>query len=166
MRKHRAAFTVSKSALENEWQRQTTAAAIASAKQLIGEVIPSAVPVGRLSDHEWGHIVAAILFGWIETRARQATAEGEDIERAMRTTSLQPDPWDSGAVVTILPELAEACSDLDWSLPVGEWPQQAMVEFLLTAMKLVKPSMDARDLSERGITQEATHSELNDEIPF
>ena len=37
--------------------------------------IPPGTPIGRLGDVEWGWIVAAILFGWIATRAEQATAE-------------------------------------------------------------------------------------------
>ena len=35
---------------------------------------------------EWGWIVAAILFGWISTRAEQATTENIDTERS--------DPYD------------------------------------------------------------------------
>jgi len=37
-----------------------------------GAVSPN-TPIGRLSDVEMGWLVAAILFGWISTRAEQAT---------------------------------------------------------------------------------------------
>jgi hypothetical protein len=51
--KSRIAFAISPVAIENEWQRQTTAAAIAGARQVIGEAIPPGTPIGRLSDTEW-----------------------------------------------------------------------------------------------------------------
>jgi hypothetical protein len=107
-----------------------------------------------------------VIFGFVEMRAQQASAEGGDIERAMRVTCLAPDPWDAGPIIAILPQLAEACGDFDWSLPVGEWPQQAMAKFLIEAMKLIKPAIDARDLSERGITQRTAQKELDDDILF
>ena len=114
--------------------------------------------VCRRSDHLW--------FGWIQTRAQQASAEGHDIEQTIRATSIDPDPWDAGPIIAILPELAEACGDLDWSLPIGKWPKEVMAKFLIEAMKLIKPVIDARDLSARGITQKAKKAEWDDDIPF
>ena len=108
------------------------------------------------SDIEWGWLVAAILFGWISTRAEQATAEQLDTERTIRMTALDPEPWDAGAVATILPELADACPDIDWSQPLGAWPRETMVEFLLVAMRLIRKAMIARDLSESGITRKSS----------
>ena len=139
------------SALEDEWQRRATAAAIAAARGVVkvDGPIPPGTPIGRLGDIEWGWIVAAILFGWISTRAEQATAESIDTEHAIRMTGLDPEPWDAGAVAAILPELAET-PDIDWSKPLGEWPRETMIEFLLTAMRLIRKAMIARDLSERG----------------
>jgi hypothetical protein len=63
---------VSPSAIEDAWQRQATAAAIAAARKVVrvDGVIPPGTPIGRLGDVEWGWLVAAILFGWISTRAR------------------------------------------------------------------------------------------------
>ena len=97
------------SAIEDVWQRRATAAAIEAARKVVkvDGVIPPGTPIGRLGDVEWGWIVAAILFGWISTRAEQATAENIDTELAIRMTGLDPEPWDAGAVATILPELAE-----------------------------------------------------------
>jgi hypothetical protein len=120
MRKRRTIGRVSPSALEDEWQRQATAAAIAAARGVIriDGAIPPNTPVGRLGDVEWGWITAAILFGWIQTRARQAVAENLDTERTVRMTALDPDPWDAGAAMAILPELAAACSHIDWSKPL------------------------------------------------
>jgi hypothetical protein len=145
------------SALEDVWQRRATAAAIEAARKVVkvDGVIPPGTPIGRLGDVEWGWIVAAILFGWISTRAEQATVEQIDTELAIRMTALDPEPWDAGAVMTILPELAEM-PDVDWAKPVGEWPRETVTQFLLTAMRLIRKAMTARDISERGITRNSS----------
>ena len=39
-------------------------------------------PIGRLSDIEWGWLVAAIIFAWIKVRSEQATAEGRNFDDA------------------------------------------------------------------------------------
>jgi hypothetical protein len=166
MKRSRIAFVPSSSAIENQWLRQATAAAIAAAREVVGGTIPPATPIGRLGDREWGYVAAAIIFGWIQTRAQQASAEGHDIEQRIRATNIDPDPWDSGPIIAILPELAEACGDLDWSLPIGKWPKEIMAKFLIQAMKLIKPAIDARVLSARGVTQKATLKEIADDIPF
>ena len=59
-------------------------------------------------------------------------------------------------MATILPELAAACPDIDWTQPLGAWPRETMVEFLLVAMQLIRKAMIARDISERGITQKSS----------
>ena len=64
-------------------------------------------PVGRLSDPQWGWIVTAAIFGWIQTRCEQAIAEGLDQEAAVRITGLSPSPCDVAVVRSILPALAE-----------------------------------------------------------
>ena len=175
---------VSPAAIEDIWQRRATAAAIAGARAVVedGGPIPPGTPVGRLSDIQWGWIVVAILFAWISMRAEQATAEQLDTERTIRMTELDPQPWDAGAVATILPDLAAACADIDWTQPLCAWPRETMVEFLLVALRLARKAMIARDISERGITQKSsadtiarqanaaageplmTPDELNDEI--
>ena len=181
-RNPRVVSTVSLSALEDEWQRQSTAAAIAAARGVIqmGGPIPPGTPVGRLSDTEWGWIVCAI--GWIETRARQATAEGLDTERTIRMTGLDLDPWDAGAVASILPDLGNY--EIDWSLALGQWSRETMVDFLTKALSLVRKAVIARDFSDKGVTRKSSASaiarganaaaggplmtpdELNDEIGF
>ena len=72
-----------------------------------GGAIPPATSIGRLTDIELGWLVAAGLFAWINTRAEQATAEGWDTEQTLRTTALDPEPWDAGAVAYVLPEIAK-----------------------------------------------------------
>jgi hypothetical protein len=184
MKKPRAIGEVSLSALEDAWQRQATADAIAAARGVVqmDGPIPPGTPIGRLSDTEWGWIVAAILFAWISARAQQAAAENLDTERTIRLTAFDPQPWAAGAVAAILPELADACSELDWGKPLTQWPRESVIEFLLEAMPLIRKAMIARDLSERGITRKSsadmiarqanaaaggplmTSDELNDEI--
>lgn len=149
---------VSLTALEDEWQRQATSAAITGARGVVqmDGPIPPGTPIGRLSDVEWGWIVCAILFGWIAARARQATAEQLDAERTIRMTTLDPQPWDAGAVLAILPELADACPGIDWSAPLSAWSRETMAAFLLKAMPLIRKAMIARDLSEKGITRKSS----------
>jgi hypothetical protein len=152
--------TVSLSALEDQWQRDATAAAIAGARGVVqmDGPIPPGTPIGRLSETEWGWIVAAILFAWIGKRAEQAAADQLDTERLIRMTALDPQPWDAGAVAAILPDLADACSELDWSKPLAGWSREDITEFLLKAMPLIRRATIARDMSESGITRQSSAS--------
>jgi hypothetical protein len=158
VRKTRTVGQISLSALEDQWQRDATAAAIAAARgvvQLDGP-IPPGTPVGRLSDMEWGWVLAAMLFAWISKRAEQAVAEEIDTEHCIRMTGLDPEAWDVGCVAAILPELADACAEIvDWSKPLAVWPRETIIEFLLKAMPLIRKAMIARDLSDKGITRKS-----------
>jgi hypothetical protein len=149
--------TVSPSAIEDAWQRQATAAAVAAARGVVqmDGPIPPGTSIGRLSDSEWGWIISGILFAWISKRAEQAASEQLDTEQCIRMTALDPQPWDSGAVAAILPDLADACSGLDWSKPLTAWPKDDVIEFLLKAMALVRKAMIARNLSDKGITRQS-----------
>jgi hypothetical protein len=184
MKKPRAIGQVSLSAIEDAWQRQATAVAIKAARGVVkvDGPIPPGTPIGRLSDIEWGWIVAAILFGWISTRAEQATAQEIDTEQALRLTGLDPNPWDAGAVAVILPELADV-PGLDWARPLNDWSREDITLFLVVALRLVRKALIARDLG-GGITRKSsantiarqanaaaggplkTPDELNDEIGF
>jgi hypothetical protein len=157
-RKIRTIGQVSLSAIESQWQRDATAAALAAARGVItiDGPIPPGTPVGRLSDIEWGWILASMLFAWISKRAQQAAAEQLDTEQLIRLTGLDPSPWDTGAIAAILPELADACAEVvDWSKPLAEWPRETIIEFLLKAMPLIRKAMIARDLSAKGITRKS-----------
>ena len=92
----------------------------------------------RLSDTEIGWLVVAGLFGWIKIRAEQATAEGWDVEETLRQTSLNPQPWDAGAIEQMLPEVG-ALPGIDWTKPVSGWSKDQMVHFLLQADKIPFP---------------------------
>jgi hypothetical protein len=160
MRKTRTVGQISPSALEDEWQRRATAAAIEAARGVVklDGPIPPLTPIGRLSDIEWGWVLAAMLFAWISKRAEQAAAEQLDTEQTIRLTGMDPEAWHAGAVVAILPELADACSTIDWTQPLTAWPRDTMVEFLLTAMRLIRKAMIARDLSDKGLTRQSSAS--------
>src|SRR5262245_13629841 len=151
---------ISISAIEDVWQRDATATAIAGARGVIqiGGPIPPGTPIGKLSDVEWGWLIAAILFAWISMRAKQATSEEIDTERTIRLIALAPQPWDAGPVATILPDLANECADIDWSTPLTEWSKDTMIEFLLKAMRLIRKAMIARDQSDKGVTRKSSAS--------
>jgi hypothetical protein len=148
---------------ENERQDRATAAAIAAARRLVraDNPIRTATPIGRLSEVEWGWIVAAVIFAWIAKRAEQATVEGVDSERAIRMTDYDPDPWDVGAVATILPQLADT-PGVDWTTPLADWPRDTMVVFLTTALALVRKATIARDFGGGTVTRGS--AELNDTV--
>ena len=160
MRTTRTVGMVSETALEDEWLRRATAAAIEAARGVItlGGPIPPATPVGRLNDTELGWVLAAMLFAWISKRAEQAACEQLDTEQCIRLTGLDPEPWDAGAVAAILPELAS--TSFDWSQPITAWPKDVMIEFLLTAMRLIRKARIARDLSDKGVSRQAGASTI------
>jgi hypothetical protein len=132
---------------EDDWQRRATAAAVAAARNIVlgdGTAVNMNAPVGRLSDTEWGWIVGAVIFAWIATRAEQATAEGLDTERAIRVTGFaRGEPWDAGAAA------------VDWSKPLADWSRDAMIDFLLRALTLIRSGEIARDVGGGTITQKA-----------
>ena len=162
MKKMRAVGEVLPSAIEDQWQRDATCAAIAAARAVVqmDGPVPPGTPIGRLSDTEWGWIISGVLFAWISKRAEQAAAEQLDTEQTIRMTALDPQPWDAGVVAAILPELADTCSDLDWSKPLTAWSREDITEFLLKAMPLIRKAMIARDLSEKGLTRQSSASTI------
>jgi hypothetical protein len=143
------------SALEDIWQREGVRVSIEKARAVIsGGAVPPMTPIGRLSDIEWGWIVAAVLFGWINCRAQQAASNGiglPDQFRYIREAGLEPDPWDIGAIEAILPELAN--SDADWSKSLTEFSRDEMIAFLGDAYNLIGKAMLARDKGERLVTR-------------
>jgi hypothetical protein len=130
---------------EDDWQAKATAAAIAEARKIATGSGPLMnTPVGRLSDPQWGWIIAGILFGWIQTRYRQAIAEGLDQEDAVRSIGLSPSPGDVAVVRSILPALADQAG-IDWSKPLAAWSKDMMTDFVLLARHLITKAEVARD---------------------
>jgi hypothetical protein len=159
------------SAIEDCWQREATRVAIEKARAAISRgAVPPNTPIGRLSETEWGRIVAAVLFGWIDVRARQAVDNGVGIDKHIRDTGLQPDPWDIGAIEAVLPELAKP--EIDWSKPLAEFSREEIIEFLGDAYNLIGKAMLARDTGEKLVTRrlplgvaQQPAGDFNDEPP-
>ena len=158
-------------AIEDCWQREATRVAIEKARAAISSgAVPPNTPIGRLSDTEWGWIVAAVLFGWIDVRARQAVGNGIAIDKHIRDTGLQPDPWDIGAIETILPELARP--EIDWSKSLAEFSREEIIGFLGDAYNLIGKAMLARDTGEKLVTRrlplgtaQQPEGDFNDALP-
>jgi hypothetical protein len=145
--------TTSLSAIEDVWLRRATAVAIEQARAVVsGGAMQPLTPVGRLGDVEWGWIVAAVLFGWIKTRAEQATDTGIGVEQSIRISGVDPDPWDVGAIASILPELADA-NVVDWGKPLAELSHDEMVLFLNDAMTMIRKARAARDRGQSLVTR-------------
>jgi hypothetical protein len=154
----------SPSAIEDIWLRRATAVAIERARAAIsGGAVPPNTPVGRLSDIEWGWIAAAVIFGWVSTRAEQATNSGVGPDELIRTTSIDPDPWDVGAIASILPELADAGA-VDWSQSLLALSREEMVAFLADAFSLIRKAMAARDRGQGLVTERTPFNDSVDAI--
>jgi hypothetical protein len=122
---------------EDDWQAKATATAIAEARKIATGSAPLMnTPVGRLTDLQWGCIIAGALFGWITTRHQQAIAESWDPEEAVTDGGFTPCPTDVAAVRSILPKLANQAG-IDWSQPLSSWSKDTMSDFILLAWQLV-----------------------------
>lgn len=153
---------------EDEWQRKATSAAIAGARKIALDCkgLPPMTPVGRLTDDQWGWIITAGIFGWIEVRVQQAVAEGLDQEQAVRLTGFSPDPCDIAVVTSILPTLADTAG-IDWAQPLSTWSKDTMTNFLMLAWQLIRDAEHARDHGPGKILRKAEFDEkTGDPIPF
>ena len=153
---------------ENEWQDKATAVAITAVRKIAlnSSGLPPMTPVGRLTDLQWGWLVTAAIFGWIQTRCQQAIEEGLDQEQAVRLTGLTPSPCDVAVVRSILPALGENAG-IDWSQPVAEWSKDVMVSFLLLAWQLITKAEIARDQGPGKIFRKSELlGEMNNPVPF
>jgi hypothetical protein len=152
---------------ENDWGDRATAAAIATARRIVlgkDALINKNIPVGRLNDLMWGWIISAAIFAWIATRAEQATMEGLDVETVIRTTMLDPNPWDAGAVAAILPKLVDV-PGIDWQKSLTDFSREQMVAFLVAALGLMRTAIRARDFGGGSITRKSVADELNNPVP-
>jgi hypothetical protein len=146
----RASKRAAISADRDRWTKQAFESCVVAAKDLVGVDGPirPLSPISKLGEDEWGWIASTIVWAWIATRSEQAAVEGWDRERAAHTIGLTPDPWVAGVIAAVLPKLAEACPELDWAAPVGAWPKDDVVAFLLTAFNLIQHALAARDAAE------------------
>lgn len=140
--------------------RRATDASIDAMKDLVAPMGPirPGTQAGMLTRSEFGWLASTSVWAWILTRAEQATTEGWNTEHAIRTTRLIPDPWLVGAIRTVLPKLLEACPDLDYTKPVGEWSKDEITEFLAAAFDLIRQAAEARDATECRVAGEPTNA--------
>lgn len=170
---------------EDDWSREATLAAVAACRAVVSkDGINQRATISSLSDVEWGWIAAAAIFEWIKTKAEQAVAEGTDYDTPIRTMrGQQPEPWEAGAVASILPALG-GLQGVDWSKPVGDWSKEQIVSFAWQIHKLTAAALVARDegatdriakynkaQQEREVSAAnkgplMDRRELNDSIPF
>jgi len=146
---------------EDAWQAKATAEAVASARAIAQSQVPN-TPAGRLSDQQWGWIVAAAIFAWIQTRYQQAIAEG--LAQEGHVTWLDPSPRDSAIVLSVLPRLADQ-SAIDWAKPLADWSREEMAGFVGLASRLIDEARAALE-REPGAVLHKPERELDDEIPL
>lgn len=128
----------------HDWLQKATEEAIVQAKRMIGDGgIPPSTPIYRLSDTEWGWMIAAAIFGWINIKAQEATEHGLDVDHAILTMPGDPTPWDRGAVEMTLPKIADL--DLPWDKPVGAWSKEQVVQLLWKSHGLIDDAATRRD---------------------
>ncbi|MGY3615701.1 hypothetical protein [Bradyrhizobium sp. USDA 10063] len=141
--------------VDAEWMAKATRSAIDAARAVISEhgIKPRAM-VSSLSDLEWGWICCAAIFAWIKTKSQQAVAEGVGYDQAIRfMPDYFPQPWDAGAVESILPALAEL-KGVPWDKPIGEWSKEQVIRFTWNVHYLIDGAIARREEGAEGkITQ-------------
>jgi hypothetical protein len=155
---------------ENAWLDKATAAAIASAKKVVATIkgpsgIAGTKQVGALSDLDWGVIVTAVVFGWIQVRVQQAISEGISQEEAVRSIELSPSPCDVAVIVSILPALADTAR-IDWKLPLEAWSKDTMTNFLMVAWQLISKAEAVRDHGPGTVLQKSDWDKTGDPLPL
>jgi hypothetical protein len=175
------------SQIEADWMAKATQSAIDAVRQdVIDKGLNGRSMISSLSDLEWGWICCAAIFAWIKTKSQQAVAEGIGYDVPMRSMlGYAPEPWEYGAIETILPQLGEI-NGVDWNKPVGEWSKDQIISFASQIHKLTDRAFAMRDkgtvdtITQRITTREIAErefsaskggplmdkQELNDDIPF
>ena len=119
---------------DDELQDEATAAAIAAARS-VAEGQPANTPAGRLSDQQWGWIITAAIFGWIQARYQQALSL--EVSRKNSTSpAWTPRPVTARSCFRSCRSLADQ-SAIDWSKPVAEWSSEEMAGFVGLAWRLI-----------------------------
>jgi hypothetical protein len=133
-------------AIEAEWMAKATRSAIDAAREVVTENdINGRAMIGSLNELEWGWICSAAVFAWIKTKSQQAVAEGVGYDHAIRAMpGRDPQPWDQGAVESILPALGDL-KGVPWDKPIGDWSKNQMISFAWQTYRLVDQALAARD---------------------
>ena len=73
------------------------------------------------------------------------------VDKYIQQTGLQPDPWLTGAITCVLPELGN--TRVDWNASLGTLSQEEIVAFLADAYTLISAAIRARDAGGHGVTK-------------
>ena len=131
-------------AVENAWTRRAIAAAIQEARKIVwGGPLLSRTPIGTLTEAHWGWIASAAIAAWIQTRAQQAIANGQDGEEAVLVTGLKLEPFDAALIPEILPQLGR--SRIDMSKTFLQLTRDEVLTFLGDVVRLLNKAARARD---------------------
>ena len=155
---------------EDAWLAAATAAAVAGARKIaLNSVdLPIMTPIRRLNDAQWGWIVTAAVFAWVQTRCEQAISEGLSQEEMARATGLTPSPCDVAVVRSVLPAIADKAG-IDWQQPLAVWSKDTMVNFLLLAWQLIDKAEVASNHGPNGVLRKRQRDwkvTEGDPIPF
>jgi hypothetical protein len=171
-------------AIEDEWSRKATQAAIEAARSVTTDAsMNGRAPISSISDVQWGWIVCAAIFAWIKTKAQQAVQEGVGYDTPIRFMPGTMQPWEAGAVEAILPSLG-GLPGVDWNKPLADFDKGEMVSLAWNISSLVAHSLVAqaqgsedkitqfsKDRQEREVSAAnggplMSRRELNDEPPW
>jgi hypothetical protein len=150
-----------------EWDAKATQSAIDAAREATETINPRAA-ISSLSNVEWCWIAMGAVFAWIKTKSEHATAEGLRYDSAIVTFKPDyfPQPWDVGAVASILPALGNL-KGIDWSKPIGEWSQNEIQRFAWNCYQMTNAALQARDVGSDGrISRPATSQQARAEREF
>jgi hypothetical protein len=142
---------------------EATSSAIAAARYVVSESVNSRAMVSSLSEIEWGWIVCAAIFSWIETKARQAVYEGRAYDETIQAMPGEPAPWEAGAVASILPALGKI-ETLDWAKPMGEWSKEQIVSFAWHCHKLTDQALAHRDEGAKDVVTQLNRAVAEREV--
>jgi hypothetical protein len=146
----------------HDLQKEATEKAVASARALaLGFGV---IPISKLSTEQWGLIVSAAIFEWLRIRYAQAIDSGIDPELGF--ADCEPSPRNAALVESILPRLADEAG-IDWAKSVGEWSQEEMIGFLMTALRIIEGlERGMKDVVLQPHNKRGTAAEFDDGIPF
>ena len=82
----------------------------------------------------------------------------------MRTTGLTPSPGDVAIVRAILPQFTDQAG-IDWAMPLADWSEDVMTDFLLLAWQLITKAEAALNHGPGKIIRRS-QMEPNDAVPF
>lgn len=150
---------------EAEWMAKATQSAIDAMRDVISEHgVNSRASVGSLSDLEMGWFACAAIFAWIKTKAEHAVAEGVGYdEKIMFMPDYFPEPWDAGAVASILPALADL-KGIPWHKPIGEWSSKEVIRFTWNAYFLIERAIRHRSEGAEGKLTQASQARTEREM--